>query len=174
MIMRTLALKLAVAAGLVCVASAAQAQTTFNITGTITAGTCTIAVNTGNPLNVGTFNANLFTGTYQSGFVTPVNISYSNCAAGMQSITFKFTGTADKTTGGNANYWDSGLPGAPFELRDTSATGTVLIPSGANTIVINNPGTSGTRPITAQFHQTGALTKTGAGSATVTLGVTYQ
>ncbi|GGA09170.1 fimbrial protein [Dyella caseinilytica] len=172
--MRTFTLKLAIATGLLCVASFAQAQTTFNITGNITAGTCTIAVNSGNPLNVGTFNANLFTGSYQSGFVAPINISYSNCAAGMQSITFKFTGTADKTTGGNANFWDSGLPGAPFELRDTNASGAVLPPSGATPIQINNPGTSGTHPITAQFHQTGALSKTGAGTATVTLGVTYQ
>jgi type 1 fimbria pilin len=171
--MRTFTLKLAIATGLLCVASFAQAQTTFNITGTITPGTCSISVNSGNPINVGTFNAASFTGTYQSGFITPVNIAYSGCSQGMQSITFKFTGTADKTTGGNVSYWDSGLPGAPFELRDTSSTGAVLLPSGANTIVITNPGTSGTRPLTAQFHQTGSLTKTGAGSATVTLGVTY-
>jgi type 1 fimbria pilin len=171
--MRKLTTKLAIAAGLLCIASFAQAQTTFNITGTITPGTCTIAVNGGNPINVGNFNAASFTGTYQSGFVTPVNISYSGCSQGMQSITFKFTGTADKTTGGNTNYWDSGLPGAPFELRDTSSTGTVLTPSGSSTIVVNSPGTSGTHPITAQFHQTGTLTKTGAGTATVTMTVTY-
>ena len=168
--MRTLAFKFTVAAGLLCVASFAQAQTTFTVTGTITTGTCTIAVNN---INVGSFNAASFTGSYQSGFVTPVNISYSGCSQGMQSLTFKFTGTADKTTGGNTNYWDSGLTGAPFELRDTSSTGTVLTPNGSSTIVINSPGTSGTHPITAQFHQTGTLTKTGTGSATVTMTVTY-
>lgn len=171
--MRTLAFKLAVAAGLVFIASAAQAQTTFNVTGTITAGTCTIAVNNGTPVNVGTFNANLFTGSYQSGFIPNFNLTYSACAQGIQTLTLKLTGTADKTTGGNANYWDSTLPGAPFELKDAKAN-VSLPPSGATLINIANPGTSGTYPLTAQFHQTGTLTKVGVGTTTVTVTASYQ
>jgi type 1 fimbria pilin len=169
--MRKLITKLAIAAGLLCIASFAQAQTTFNITGTITPGTCTIAVNSGNPVNVGSFNASLFTGSYQSGYLS-FNLSYSGCSEGMQSITFKFTGTADKTTGGDTNYWDSTLTGAPFELQDANKK-VDLPPSGATTVVITNPGTSGTYPLQAQFHQTGTLTKTGVGTATVTMTVTY-
>ena len=171
--MRTFALKLAIATGLLCTASFVQAQTTFNITGTITTGTCTIAVNSGTPVNVGTFNSNSFTGSFQSGFIPNFNLAYSACAQGIQTLTLKLTGTADKTTGGNANYYDSGLPGAPFELKDAKANAD-LPPSGATLITISNPGTSGTYPLTAQFHQTGTLTKTGVGTATVTVNATYN
>jgi type 1 fimbria pilin len=171
--MRIFASKLAIAMGLLCIASFVQAQTTFNITGTITVGTCTIAVNSGSPVNVGTFNSNSFTGSFQSGFIPNFNLSYSACAEGIETLTLKLTGTADKTTGGNVNYWDSGLPGAPFELKDAKAN-VDLPPSGATLITIANPGISGTYPLTAQFHQTGTLTKTGIGTATVTVNATYN
>jgi type 1 fimbria pilin len=171
--MRIFASKLAIAMGLLCIASFVQAQTTFNITGTITVGTCTIAVNSGSPVNVGTFNSNSFTGSFQSGFIPNFNLSYSACAEGIENLTLKLTGTADKTTGGNVNYWDSGLPGAPFELKDARAN-VDLPPSGATLITIANPGASGTYPLTAQFHQTGTLTKTGIGTTTVTVNATYN
>jgi type 1 fimbria pilin len=170
--MRTFAFKFAIATGLLCAASFAQAQTTFNVTGTITVGTCTIAVNGGTPVNVGTFNSSLFTGSYQSGFIPNFNLTYTACAAGIQTLTLKLTGTADKTTGGNATYWDSTLPGAPFELKDASKN-VDLPPSGATLITIANPGTSGSYPLTAQFHQTGTLTKTGVGTTTVTVTASY-
>jgi type 1 fimbria pilin len=160
-------------AGLLCVTSFAQAQSfNFNITGTITMGTCTISANNGKPVDVGTFNSNLFTGAFQSGFIPNFTIDYTNCGAGIKTLQLKLTGTADKTTGGNVNYWDSTLPGAPFELKDAQANVT-LPPTGATIITINNPGTSGSYPLTAQFHQTGALITTGTGSTTVTVNATY-
>lgn len=173
--MRTFALNIAIATGLLCAASFAQAQTTtFNITGTITMGTCTVAVNGGANVNVGSFNASLFTGSYASGF-TDFNVAVSNCAPGITKVTLKPTGTADTTS---AIYWSSKLPGAPFELHDKAAN-VNLPPSGATTIVINNPSTNGTPTnyaLQAQFHQTAALVPTsiGAGSATVTLGIAYN
>lgn len=167
--MRALATKLALASGLLCVTSFAQAQTDFYIYGTITGGTCTISVNGGVPAVVGTFSSSLFTGSFQSGFIPNFNISYTNCAAGIKTLQFKLTGTAD---GNNSAYWASGLPGAPFELRD-GKTSANLPPSGATLISITNPGTSGTYPLTAQFHQTAPLSKVGAGTATVTLNATY-
>lgn len=176
--MRTFALKIAIATGSLCVASLAQAQTTtFNITGTITMGTCTIAVNNGANVDVGSFNASVFTGSYTSGYRN-FNVAVSNCAPGITRVTLRPTGTADQTAGGNAAYWDSRLPGAPFELRDQSVNAN-LPPSGATSIVINNPSSNGTptnRVLQAQFHQTAALVPTsiGAGSATVTLGITYN
>lgn len=170
--MRNMATKLALATGLLCVASFAQAQTTFKIVGTITAGTCTVAVNGGANVNVGTFPSNLFTGSFQSGFIPNFYLNYSNCGAGIKSLTFTLTGTADKTVGGNTAYWDSTLNGAPFELKDVTRA-VNLPPSGAAPIVISNPGTSGTYPLTAQFHQTGALAAIGTGSATVAVNTTY-
>lgn len=169
--MRTFVLKTAIAAGLLCIASFAQAQTTFNITGTITMGTCQIAVaNT----DVGTFNASLFTGSYQSGF-KPITVAVSNCAPGITKVTLKPTGTADAN---NANYWSSKLPGAPFELRDPGGAG-ILPPSGLNNIVINSPSMTGAPTnytLQAQFHQTAVLQSgsIGGGSATVTLAATYN
>ncbi|BDU18634.1 hypothetical protein [Dyella sp. GSA-30] len=174
--MRTLTLKLAVALGLLCAAPFAQAQSTvFNITGTITMGTCAIAVNNGANVNVGSFNAALFTGSYTSGFVN-FAVAVSNCAPGITKITLKPTGSADSN---NSIYWSSRLPGAPFELRDAVTPFANLPPSGATSIVINNPSSNGTptiRVLQAQFHQTADLVATsiGAGSATVTLGVAYN
>jgi type 1 fimbria pilin len=174
--MHAFALKMAIVTGLICAASFAQAQTTtFNITGTITMGTCTIAVNNGANVDVGTFNAAVFTGSYVSGFKN-FNVAVSNCAPGITRVTLKPTGAADTS---NAIYWSSRLPGAPFELRDGAAPNANLPPNGATSIVINNPSSNGTptnRVLQAQFHQTAALVPTsiGAGSATVTLGVTYN
>lgn len=170
--MRTFVIKLGMASGLFCLASLAQAQTTFNVTGTITAGTCTIGANNGSSVNVGSFNSSLFTGSYQSGFVN-FNLSYSNCGVGIKTLTLKLTGTPDKTTGGNVSYWDNTLPGAPFELKDTKANVT-LLPTGSTLINIANPATNGTYQLAAQFHQTGTLTKTGTGTATVTVNASYQ
>lgn len=174
--MRTFILKTAMAAGLLCAVSWAHAQsTTFNVTGSITMGTCTIVVNNGANVDVGSFNAAVFTGSYTSGFVD-FNVAVSNCSPGITSVTLRPTGTADAN---NAIYWNSRLPGAPFELRDGVAPNANLPPSGATTIVIASPSMSATptnRALQAQFHQTAALVPTsiGAGSATVTLGVSYN
>jgi type 1 fimbria pilin len=176
--MRSFVLKIAIATGALCIAPFAQAQTTtFNITGTITMGTCTIAVNSGANVDVGSFNASVFTGSYTSGYKN-FNVAVSNCAPGITKITLKPTGTADQTPGGNVAYWNSRLPGAPFELNDQTPNAN-LPPSGATSIVINNPSTNATptnRILRAQFHQTAALVpgSIGAGSATVTLAVTYN
>jgi type 1 fimbria pilin len=171
MVMRTFVLKIAITTGLLCVASYAQAQTTFDIVGAITVGTCQWAVGDDNrtvvfdPIDASVLNAQ------GSGNFKTFSLTLQNCAPGMASATFVFGGTPDSAD--------------PLRFLNTgSAQGTAVELESADDLNIGANGTNNSRTVPvvsngavialrAGYWRVGAVTA-GSVESIATVSVTYQ
>jgi type 1 fimbria pilin len=142
-----------------------QAQTlSFNLTGTILPGTCRWSVNN---VDLGTYNATLFTGSYTTSFVD-VPVVSSGCDPLVTQVHMRVTGNPDAA---NPALF-RGLAGIGIELQ-TKTTATPVIPAG--TVVDWTAVTGGASYLfQARFRQSAPTVASGLVSSPVTLNITYN
>lgn len=153
------------AVALLAGASASHAQSlNFNLTGTILPGTCSF---TANDVDLGTYLATLFTGSYVTPFVD-VPITSTNCAALVTTIHMAVSGTADTA---NAAYF-RGIAGVGIELQQKTGS-KAIVPAGT-TVDFAPVRPTGTYLLQARFHQSAATVASGTVRSPVTVNFTYN
>lgn len=163
--MKSIMLKSLVAFGLIAGAASAQAQSvTFNLTGTITPGVCVFSAN---DVDLGTYSATLFTGSYTTNFVD-VPITSTRCDPLVTSIHMRVTGTADTA---NAALF-RGVTGIGVELRQKT-TNAAIVPAGS-TVNFNAVAGAATYFLEARFRQSAPTVAAGTVRSPVTIQFTYN
>ena len=151
--------------GLLLFMSATQAQSplTFNLTGTITPGVCRFTVP---DVDLGTYSATLFTGSYAT---APVNVpvTIQQCDPLVTAVHMTASGVADATD----STLFKGVDGIGIELR--SALGNLIRPAGA---VVNFTPVAGggTYTFKAKFKQSAATVAAGTVTRPITINITYN
>jgi type 1 fimbria pilin len=146
-------------------AFALHAQTlTFNLTGTILPGTCRWSVA---DVDLGTYNATLFTGSYTTNWVD-VPVSSSGCDPLVTTVHMRVTGNADVA---NAALF-RGIAGIGIELQ-VKPNGAAIVPAG--TTVNWNAASGGASYLyQARFRQSAATVASGTVRSPVTMNITYN
>lgn len=142
-----------------------HAQTlTFNLTGTILPGTCRFTVS---DVDLGNFNATLFTGSYTTNWVD-VPVASSGCDPLVTSIHMRVTGNADATDAALFR----GVAGIGIELQ-TKASGRPIVPAG--TTINWTPAAGSVRYLyQARFKQSETTVVSGTVRSPITINVTYN
>ncbi|VGP93390.1 hypothetical protein SB5439_02971 [Klebsiella variicola] len=86
----------------------------FNVTGTIEAPSCEVAVEPSNSIDLGTVSSQTFSGNAgSSGASVPVNLVFSSCSADASAVTIVFSGTSfDNTHASIYKNFQTGSNGA--------------------------------------------------------------
>ena len=109
----------------------------FNVTGTIEAPSCEVAVEPSNSIDLGTVSSQTFSGhAGASGASVPVKLVFSSCSADASAVTIAFSGTSFDSTHAsiykNFQHWqqrcqrrrfaaaEHGRPAAPWPRRPVS------------------------------------------------------
>ena len=95
----------------------------FNVTGTIEAPSCEVAVEPSNSIDLGTVSSQTFSGhAGASGASVPVKLVFSSCSADASAVTIAFSGTSFDSTHasiyknfqtGSSRAWPTSSPLAP-------------------------------------------------------------
>lgn len=147
------------------IAGGAQAQTlNFNLTGTILPGVCRFTVA---DVNLGTYTATQFTGSFATPFVD-VPVTSAGCDPLVATVHMRVTGTPDVA---NASLF-RGLAGVGVELQ-VKLPNAPVVPAG--TTVTFPPVASGSvYMFQARFRQSAPNVAAGRVSSPITLTVTYN
>ena len=95
----------------------------FNVTGTIEAPSCEVAVEPSNSIDLGTVSLQTFSGhAGASGASVPVNLVFSSCSADASAVTIAFSGTSFDSTHAsiykNFQTGSSGASGVGLQLQN--------------------------------------------------------
>ncbi|CAJ1307633.1 Protein FimF [Klebsiella pneumoniae] len=98
----------------------------FNVTGTIEAPSCEVAVEPSNSIDLGTVSSQTFSGhAGASGASVPVKLVFSSCSADASAVTIAFSGTSFDSTHAsiykNFQTGSSGASGVGLQLQSLTA-----------------------------------------------------
>jgi len=169
---RTLWLSLSVLALCGGASSAALAQSAVSVTGSLTAGTCQWGVGGSDhavlldPVNVSQLKQGQVAG------LKAFSLSLTNCAVGMVSATFTFSGTSDATD--KLRYRNVGTAtGVAVELQ--SSDGRTIGADGTNNQrTANVTGNQVTLPLQAGYWQVAARASGGSVDSGITFTIQYN
>ncbi len=107
----------------------------FNVTGTIEAPSCEVAVEPSNSIDLGTVSSQTFSGhAGASGASVPVKLVFSSCSADASAVTIAFSGTSfDSTHASIYKNFQTGSSGASSPLAPATS---ISIPLGTMRISI--------------------------------------
>jgi type 1 fimbria pilin len=174
---RNMALALCALAGLMTQEAFAQSTATINLSGNVTAGTCSVA-NVDQDMPPVSANAFPATGTgAAAGSQTSFDLRFTDCS-GVAEATLIFGTTADAAPGQAntfANKANSPAPHTSIWLRDDSCAGGAFTRQPGSTKTIAITGNTANVPLCAVYHKlnTGNPTQ-GAISTNFTVSVSYN
>lgn len=139
-------------AGMISAISAQAADTTINITATVTAASCTTKAPSTIPINFSLNAADVATAGLNSAWSSDATISLSGCPATTTSIDAVFSGTP--VTGDTDGYQmkdstNKAVTTGSIQLAKSDAT---LITSAKNTYTVNTVGNAADFKVKARMH----------------------
>lgn len=173
--MRHILCKWLITVTMLCFAPLAAAQSvTFNVTGTVQAGTCDLSAGDVNrvvkldPIYVGDLPANGAAGTVN------FNLIVNNCAPGLSNAIFTFTGTPDASDG--LRYQNTGTAtGVAIELESASDSQTIGADGTNNARTVAISGGQAVLGLTASYWRlAGVAANPGSVTAVATVNTSYN
>ncbi|MCS4280139.1 fimbrial protein [Stenotrophomonas rhizophila] len=141
----------------------------FNLRGDYYRPTCVFEVNNGRDVNIGTHDANIFTGVGSASPWEAFDITSGGCSGSVTRVHMRWSGTPNPDN--NTLYAVPGVTGVGIQIQSFDNYA-----AGPNRNVVSwAPRAAGAAySHKARFVQTLATVGTGTGSATVTINITYN